>query len=212
MSAGALETQIAKDNLQALLIYAIAATVFTVCFANDYIIFLFLSSCSSLFFYLGESILHTFWNSLFLPLFLLKWFSFIMVFFFFTFRNCSLIPDYESGETFQELLSLIWFWVRRDFLTVQLLSSTVKCPQGLPRIGTILDCQSKEIFLRFSVQRYLVVSVYLKVLNLLLKEVVLQSLWTENTNTDYWTNLSSLGLACSFQSHWIYYQKLSMLD
>ncbi|KAF2982610.1 hypothetical protein EK904_010237 [Melospiza melodia maxima] len=30
MSAGALETQIAKDNLQALLIYAIAATVFTV--------------------------------------------------------------------------------------------------------------------------------------------------------------------------------------
>lgn len=38
MSAGALETQIAKDNLQALLIYAIAATVFTVCFANDSII------------------------------------------------------------------------------------------------------------------------------------------------------------------------------
>lgn len=100
MSAGALETQIAKDNLQALLIYAIAATVFTVCFANDYIIFLFLSSCSSLFFYLGESILHTFWNSLFLPLFLLKWFSFIMVFFFFY---------------FQELFSNTWLWVRGDF-------------------------------------------------------------------------------------------------
>ncbi|NXT61866.1 CTL1 protein, partial [Chaetops frenatus] len=58
ISASALETQIAKDNLQALLIYAIAATVFTVCFANDCIVFLFLSSCWFLFFYSGKSIHH----------------------------------------------------------------------------------------------------------------------------------------------------------
>lgn len=40
MSASAVETQIAKENRQALLIYAISATVFTVCFSSYQMIFL----------------------------------------------------------------------------------------------------------------------------------------------------------------------------